>query len=199
MSEELLLPLVRSGVFRVTESGEVWLQKVVSGPRRNLPRRAEHYTPCGYAMIRAMVNGKRVHALAHRLVWLVYRGSIPRGLCINHLNGNKRDNRIQNLQVVSYSENSKHAHASGLIDQRGEANPQAKISDSATARLRLEYAHGGIVTQQSLAERYRLSFQAVSKIVRGERRKSNLGPTANYVSRRFHSSKRNQKGQFTNE
>ena len=33
-------------------------------------------------------------------------GGIPKGMCIDHINNIRTDNRIENLRVVSYSENS---------------------------------------------------------------------------------------------
>ncbi|EIV2008355.1 HNH endonuclease [Klebsiella pneumoniae] len=41
---------------------------------------------------------------AHRIVWALYYGEYPHSL-IDHVNGNRQDNRIENLRVVSSSEN----------------------------------------------------------------------------------------------
>lgn len=42
--------------------------------------------------------------LIHRLVWEEEKGKIPEGMIIHHKNGNKKDNRIENLQLVNRSE-----------------------------------------------------------------------------------------------
>ena len=42
----------------------------------------------------------------HRLVWLTFKGSIPEGWVIDHINGDKGDNRLENLQCITASENT---------------------------------------------------------------------------------------------
>lgn len=54
----------------------------------------------GYAQIK--VDGQ-LH-LAHRFAWFLHYGEWPKGQ-IDHINGNKADNRITNLRVASGSEN----------------------------------------------------------------------------------------------
>lgn len=51
-------------------------------------------------------NGKLLKA--HRLIWEVCNGPIPDGMHIDHINGIRSDNRIENLRVVLHSENMKN-------------------------------------------------------------------------------------------
>ncbi|MCG3180456.1 MAG: hypothetical protein BIFFINMI_02817 [Phycisphaerae bacterium] len=48
--------------------------------------------------------------MEHRAVWEANRGPIPEGMAIHHVNGNNRDNRIENLQLVTPAEH-RHIHA----------------------------------------------------------------------------------------
>lgn len=52
---------------------------------------------------------ERIRPLAHRVAWLFATGSWPNGI-IDHINGNGRDNRFDNLRVVTHSQNSQNKY-----------------------------------------------------------------------------------------
>ena len=53
----------------------------------------------------------RLRVMLHRLVWVTCVGDIPEGNQIDHLSGNKHDNRLVNLDCVTAQENSRRAHS----------------------------------------------------------------------------------------
>ena len=53
-------------------------------------------------------SGDRISAGAHRLIWEMVYGAIPSGMQIDHKNGDRSDNRIENLRVVSVIENARN-------------------------------------------------------------------------------------------
>lgn len=53
---------------------------------------------------RIMVNGKNCQL--HRYVWEQNNGPIPKGYIVHHINGNKLDNRIENLSCISQKEHN---------------------------------------------------------------------------------------------
>ena len=59
----------------------------------------------GYLMAHLSKNGKSKHYLVHRLVWEAFNGPVPDGLEINHINEDKTDNRLENLNLMTPSEN----------------------------------------------------------------------------------------------
>ena len=50
----------------------------------------------------------------HRITWISHNGLIPKKLEINHINGNKSNNKLSNLEIVTSSENKIHAYKTGL-------------------------------------------------------------------------------------
>lgn len=83
---------------------------------------------CGYLQLRFTLHGRRVATLAHRVMWESVRGQIPDGLYVNHIDGDKQNNAIANLELVTHTQNMRHAHAAGLMAShyglRGNPDPE---------------------------------------------------------------------------
>jgi hypothetical protein len=72
--------------------------------------------------------GRKNHFL-HRIVWEACNGPIDvtkKRRIINHINGNKRDNRIVNLELVTHKENLMHAIDTGLIRWNRRHGPKKR-------------------------------------------------------------------------
>lgn len=63
----------------------------------------------GYLQIRLSREGKRKAHYVHRIVWETFHGPIPEGYEINHIDHNKSNNSLGNLELVTHSENIKKA------------------------------------------------------------------------------------------
>lgn len=75
---------------------------------------ADLVVPNGYRHV-VLVEDKKKHRVAvHRIIAEAFHGVPAAGQVTNHKNGAKHDNRAENLEWVSPSENSKHAYDSGL-------------------------------------------------------------------------------------
>lgn len=70
----------------------------------------------GYQRIHIRNKKINKHIKLHRIAWFLYHGKWPEK-CIDHINGNRSDNRIENLRDISRSENSlnKEHHRNGGI------------------------------------------------------------------------------------
>ena len=73
----------------------------------------------GYYHVGFKVNSKLVSPLIHKLVMSTFKEDRPYPEWeIDHINGNSLDNRIENLQYVSSSENTQRAYNLGLQDKK---------------------------------------------------------------------------------
>ena len=73
----------------------------------------------GYLETHLRIDGKRFRLLLHRVAWMLTYGRLPKQ--IDHINGDKTDNRLCNLREVTRSENEankvfpwKYSHKGGL-------------------------------------------------------------------------------------
>lgn len=69
----------------------------------------------GYMMVRLVNNEGKKPFKIHRLIALQFIPNIDNKKFVNHKNGIKNDNRIENLEWVTHSENIKHAYLNNLI------------------------------------------------------------------------------------
>lgn len=176
--EEPVYQAARDGELTIDSDGRIWRVAVRRGDRWTggtrllacTPRRAEKLSG-KYLQVRVVFAGKRFHALAHRVVWLHFNGPIPDGLTVNHKNGDHVDNRPVNLELATHVEQAAHARGvlrRGRLNQFGESNPMAKLTTAQVTEICAARADGTLL--RVLAAQYRVSEQAISKIVRGERR-----------------------------
>lgn len=68
-------------------------------------------TPAGYFQIGLYKNNVRYFIGVHRLVAEAFIPNPNNKTCINHKNGIRTDNRVENLEWVTYSENMKHSYS----------------------------------------------------------------------------------------
>lgn len=64
----------------------------------------------GYVEWCFSINGKKSSKLAHRVVYETFCGEILDDFVINHKDGNKTNNQLDNLEMISASENVMHAY-----------------------------------------------------------------------------------------
>lgn len=59
----------------------------------------------GYLRVGLSKDGKLKMFLIHRLVWMVFNGTIPEGYEVNHIDEDKNNNRLDNLNLMTHTQN----------------------------------------------------------------------------------------------
>lgn len=118
----------------------------------------------GYRIIGLCWYGVRYQRGVHRLVLDAFVGSSE--LECNHINGIKDDNRLENLEWVTKSENMLHSiHILGNINPSGEDNASSKLTENDVISIRYQYA-SGVITYKDLGVEFKVSQGTIGEIVR---------------------------------
>lgn len=104
------------GLYQASRNGKIRrLTAKVFHPRQNteITRNGHvmksYTTSDGYQALMLCKDGKKKRARVHRLVAMAFIPNPEAKPCINHKNGDKSDNRVDNLEWCTYRENSRHA------------------------------------------------------------------------------------------
>ena len=121
-----------------------------------------------YLNINLCKKGLQKTAKIHVLVAHEFLGPRPEGLEINHIDGNKLNNNVNNLEYCTRSENHKHAYDLGIKPipyVPGEKCGTSKLTKKQVDKIRNLYKTKKI-TQQELGVEFGVSQMLISYIVR---------------------------------
>lgn len=109
-------------------------------------------------------NGKNKKTFkVHRLIAEAFIPNPENKPCVNHINGVKDDNRLENLEWVTYSENTKHAFDTGLMKTtKGDECSWSKVNEQQVLEIRKSK---GIVSYSKMSEKYGISITTISNII----------------------------------
>jgi len=155
------------GVYQVSSLGRV---KRVAGGMGATPGRIlkPHRRPDGYLTANLCRDGKPKQVRIHRLVAERFLGPAPSPRHeVNHKNGDKTDNRVENLEWVTRSENHTHAYRQlgrQAAPTKGEASNLSKLTRRDVVEIRKLWATGKY-TLAELGEMFGVSKSNISMIV----------------------------------
>ncbi len=143
------------GLYEVSDNGNVrGCDRLRSDGRHSIKSKIRKASVRnGYKIVLLCKGGIKTCFTVHKLVAEAFFGKQP-GKQVNHKDGNKFNNTLDNLEWTTPRENTQHAYANGLVKHyKGESSPNAKLNDELVKQARLEYVPRK-VTGAILANRY---------------------------------------------
>jgi hypothetical protein len=119
-----------------------------------------------YVAVYLSISGKGGQKLVHHLVLDAFVGLRPEGFECNHIDGNKTNNNVANLEWVSRQQNSDHALQKGLRKVHGEYSGSARFTDEEILRMR-QLAKSGMVINH-IAKIFKVKHSYLQDIIRGK-------------------------------
>jgi hypothetical protein len=148
------------GLYAIAEDGKVW-----SYPKRGNPNGKfinGITTAYGYEQVGLRKNGKTYINKIHRLVARAFLDNTASKPHINHIDGNKINNNVSNLEWCTISENNIHAVKEGLRDAT------IKIPLKELPKIRETYRKG-LYSQREIAKHYGVCQATIQDILNGVR------------------------------
>jgi hypothetical protein len=117
----------------------------------------------GYYQVWFSKNGIKKIMLVHRLVASAFLENTLQKKDVNHINGIKTDNRIENLEWATRSENVSHAYKNDLIDNaKGSRHGMSILKEEDVLKIR---ELSSLYTKNQLAEMFGVGRRSINNIV----------------------------------
>jgi len=118
----------------------------------------------GYLFVGLWKNGVRKNHKIHRLVANAYIVNPENKRTINHIDGIKANNLVENLEWSTQKENMQHSYDNGLNDAKGIKNGRAKLTEEQVLEIRRLYKTGDY-SQTALGKMFGVGQDLISRII----------------------------------
>lgn len=117
--------------------------------------------------LRTQFDGKS--RTVHRVIANAFIDKINGKDFVNHKDGNKKNNQVENLEWCTRSENMYHAYSHNLKTQKGEANSRCKLSKSDVRFIKKYYKPGNKkYGAKALSIKFGVAPQTISAVISGQ-------------------------------
>lgn len=120
----------------------------------------------GYVKQAISINGKSITFRIHRLVAEYFLPQDNTKNTINHIDGDKTNNNVNNLEWANLSEQMQHAYSLGLKKPvRGTMQGSSVLTESQVREIRKLYTpHSKQYGMRALAKKYNVSESVINKV-----------------------------------
>ena len=123
--------------------------------------------PRGYYQINLCIDGKCKTFVYHRLLAIAFIPNPDNLPCVNHIDGNKLNCQLSNLEWVTYSGNIRHAFDNGLIHTAvGKRTKCGRFTEDDIKQIRMLRDQGK--SQYEIASIYNVTRGAIQSILNGK-------------------------------
>src|SRR5699024_1755290 len=146
--------------------GEVGIKKLESPEKMSSLSKGNKYYRIG-----RKVGDKRYTVYEHTVIYAIFHGveELTDGVHIDHINGDRFDNRIENLELVSSEENNRRLIELDLLKPRyGEENGASVLTESDVLKIRDLYSRKEY-NQSELSDMFGVTQGNISDIVNRKR------------------------------
>lgn len=156
--------LAEGNIIADPTTGKVYGTRGPGGVEYKIPVELKGSDVNGYRAVTITNGATKLQCRVHRIIWISQNGVVPDGYCIDHINNNKHDNRIANLQLLTPKENSSKAKEDGLY-RCGLDSKATKLDPNLKDEIAYLYQHSDF-TQRQLAEVYGISKSRINQIIK---------------------------------
>lgn len=153
------------GKYQISNYGRIL---ALNFKRTKLPKLKAQVISNGYFYVMLSKNSIAKNCSVHRLVAKHFLQSWDNKLEVNHIDGNKLNNHISNLEMVTALENTRHARLIGLCKDTGSNNSRAKYSKEEVDMIRWYYHCKGFM-QKDIAKLFNTAQPQINFIIRYKR------------------------------
>lgn len=163
-----------NGLYKVNELGQVITENWRNAKKRAILKPATDNK--GYLRVGLQVDGKLITQKVHRLIALAFIPNPENKPMVNHIDWDKKNNRVENLEWCTAKENTQHAINNGIfsfqtseksinkIIKKGELNGVSLLTDKKVLEIRGKFKPK-IYTRKMLASEYNVSEACIKDVL----------------------------------